>query len=603
MFNHFGLNVMNLRFEYIAANTLRVYGTGRNGAESYDQNITISGVPNAVRFSADNMADMNISRRLYFNNLKISTPDKLISSNIEGSTFAWSIPSDITFGNKFKIKVTNELDESIFDLSDNYFSISAPGSGTITVLQPSLDCITWIKGNSYLISWVDNITGNVDIDLYKGGVFHSSIAIDVVGSSYAWTIPNGTAVANDYKVKIFSHNDPISYDFSDNNFSIQANTPGNTVTVLQPNSTGINWLKGSTYLISWIDNVPGPMKISLYKSGLSHAVLAENVTGSTYSWTIANNGSIPTGSDYSIRVSAMNDGTIQDFSDNNFSIGETGSGTITVLQPSVGGITWVRGYSYLISWIDDVTGTFDIKLYNGGVLSSTIVSDVEGSTYVWTIPIGTPIDTDYTIKVFSHTDAGTVDVSDNDFSIQATPPGGTITVLQPNGGEYWYIGNSYLISWDDNFPESVNIELYEADGVTLHSLIAANVVGSTYVWNTAGFPLIDAGEFKVKISSSIVPSLSDMSNAVFHLWCLPFVATIYPNPADQFTTVKFDEASTDTYTIALTDRFNVQVMARTVDTQNTKELRIATAELSNGVYFMTISSNKSVETKKILVQH
>ena len=536
---------------------------------------------------------------------KAGSPHSTIATGVAGSTYLWTIPNDgsILSANDYKIKITSTDDAGIVDQSDVNFAISSPGSGTITVIQPSLPGITWVKGNSYLISWIDNITGPIDIDLYKGGVFQYNIANGETGSSYVWSIPNGTAVANDYTVKIFSHTDPTSFDVSDNNFAIQAHSAGTSITVQQPNIPGINWLKGSTYLISWIDNVPGKMKISLHKAGLAHSVLAENVNGSTYLWTIPNDGSVLSANDYTIRVSSMIDGTIQDFSDNNFSIGETGSGTITVLQPSVGGITWVRGYSYLISWIDDVTGTFDIKLYNGGVLSSTIASDVEGSTYVWTIPIGTPIDTDYTIKVFSHTDAGTVDVSDNDFSIQATPPGGTITVLQPNGGEYWYIGNSYLISWDDNFPESVNIELYEADGVTLHSLIAANVVGSTYVWNTAGFPLIDAGEFKVKISSSIVPSLSDMSNAVFHLWCLPFVATIYPNPADQFTTVKFDEASTDTYTIALTDRFNVQVMARTVDTQNTKELRIATAELSNGVYFMTISSNKSVETKKILVQH
>lgn len=528
----------------------------------------------------------------------------VIAEFVEGSTFLWTIQTSMTAASDYKIKVmTQDYGDNLEDDSDQYFAISAPGSGTITVIQPSLPGITWVKGNSYLISWIDNITGPIDIDLYKGGVFQYNIANGETGSSYVWSIPNGTAVANDYTIKIFSHSDPTSFDVSDNNFAIQAHSAGTSITVQQPNIPGINWLKGSTYLISWIDNVPGKMKISLHKAGLVYSVLAENVNGSTYLWTIPNDGSVLSANDYTIRVSSMNDGTIQDFSDNNFSIGETGSGTITVLQPSVGGITWVRGYSYLISWIDDVTGTFDIKLYNGGVLSSIIVSDVEGSTYVWTIPIGTPIDTDYRIRVFSHTDAGTVDVSDNDFSIQATPSGGTITVLQPNGGEYWYIGNSYLISWNDNFPESVNIELYEADGVTLHSVIATNVPGSTYIWNTVGFPLIDAGEFKVKISSSIVPSLSDMSDAVFHLWCLPLVATVYPNPADQFTTIKFDEASTDTYTIALTDRFNVQVIARTVNTEGTKEIQLPTAGLSNGVYFLTIASDKFAETKKIIVQH
>jgi hypothetical protein len=599
MFNNFGLNVMNLRFEYIAANTIHVFGIGRNGIESYDQNITISGAPNAVRFSAENMADMNTTRRLYFNNLKITTPDRVIVNNIEGSTFPWTIPSDIPFGNKFKIKITSEADETIFDLSDNYFTISAPGSGSITVLQPSLDCITWIKGNSYLISWVDNITGNVDIDLYKGGVFHSSIAANVVGSSYTWTIPNGTAVANNYKVKIYSHSDPSSYDFSDNNFAIQAHAPGSAVTVLQPNTTGISWLKGSTYLISWIDNVPSPMKISLYKSGLSHAVLAENVTGSTYLWTIANDGSIPTGSDYTIRVSVMNDGTIQDFSNNNFSIIPASSGMIAVLQPTVSGITWVRGNSYLISWIDNIVGTMDIKLYKGAVEVSTIATDVVGTTFAWSIPVGTVIGTDYKIKIISHDNPGMYNSSNNYFSIQDTPAGGVISVIQPNGGENWFIGNSYLISWDDNFPESVNIDLVDNTG-TFISSIAGNVVGSTYVWNTTGMII---GDYKIKISSTAVPALFDMSDAVFHMLCLPAFATIYPNPANQFVNIKFDETSTDDYTIMFTDRFNMQVMARTINTETTKELQISTAELPNGVYFLTITSGKTIETKKVIVQH
>ena len=528
-----------------------------------------------------------------------------LATGVVGSTYLWTILNDgsILSGLDYKIKVISTADAGISDNSDVNFAIAAAGSGgTITVLQPSLPAITWVRGNSYLISWSDNISGTVDIKLFKGGIETATIATNVVGSCYVWPIDILTAIGIDYKIKVISHDDAGTLDESDNDFSIQASAPGTSITVLQPNIGGITWLKGSTYLISWIDNVPGTVKISLYKTGVLHSVVALDVVGTTFLWTIPNDGSVVTGIDYTIRVSSTVDGSIQDFSDNNFAIAATGFGSITVLQPNVGGITWVRGYSYLISWIDNVVGTVDIKLFKGGVDVGTIATNVVGTTYVWPIDILTPTGIDYKIKVISHDDASIADLSDADFAIQATPAGGAIAVLQPNGGEFWYIGNSYLISWDDNFPESVNIDLYEIDEVTLKYSIATNVVGSTYVWNTTGHLPALGGNYKVKISSTLVPALCDFSNAAFSLNCLPLIS-VYPNPADFYLTVKFDESSTENFTLSLTDRFNMQVYERNIDSEGMKELRISTADLPNGVYFLTITSGKSVETKKVIVQH
>jgi hypothetical protein len=525
----------------------------------------------------------------------------LIEDDIVGSTYNWTLPDDGSIASDvdYKVRVSCMTDDAIEDYSDNNFAITEAGAGTITVVQPSDAGIIWAKGDSYLISWTDNITANVDIELWKAGVFNSTIATDISGSSYVWTIPNGTATASTYKVKIKSHTDGSTLDFSDNFFTINPHGGGTTITVLQPNDAGITWLKGSTYTISWIDNVPGTVKISLYKAGVLHSVLALNVVGTTYLWTIPDDGSIVSASDYKIRVSSTADGTYEDFSNNDFSIGTNGSGTITVLQPNVSGITWVRGYSYLISWIDDVSGTMDIKLYKGGVLSSTIATEVVGSTYVWDIPIGTTLGADYTIKVFSHNDAGTFDESNNNFAIQVTPAGGTITVLQPNGGENWFQTLSYYISWDDNFPEPVDIDLVTGAGVFVSS-IASDVVGSTYVWNTTGTPL---GDYKVKITSTLDATLTDMSNAVFHLICLPLVNSVYPNPANQQITIKLDDATTGTYVLRITDRFNMEILNKKVQADGMKEIVVSTSEIPNGVYFLSISSDSSVETKKILIQH
>lgn len=905
MFNTFGLNVMNLRFEYTSANNLRVYGLGRNGIELFDQTFVVAGAPNAVRFVTENIASMDANRRLYFNNLKITSPEMLIANNVEESTFLWDISESLPSGNKYKIKVSSMVDQDIKDLSDNYFTIANTESGTITVVQPSVTGITWLRGTSNLISWNDNLSGPCNIMLANHGVTPNTfqlIGSMITGSTFVWDIPENTyPIGTDYKIEIWNEDFTI-VDESNSTFSLQDTPANGDISIIQPNINGITWLKGSSYLISWEDNLPGNVNIELYKNGIYYADIADNVVGSTYVWSI--DPFMPTDTEYKIRIASSTDNTVDAISNYNFAVSNIPEGgSIEVLQPSVSGITWVRGSSYLISWIDNIPGNVNIVLANHGVTPNTfdvIATGVEGSTQVWDIPETTfPTGTMYKIEVWGQnstlvgeseyyfsiqdseanaaidvvqpnggeiwligntyliswtdnlnenvkielsSDGGTsytqipgaesisgstwnwnttglsegtsykikvssvtssvFDESDGNFTL-SNSAGGTITVNQPNGGEIWLIGSTFLISWEDNLTENVKIEL-SVNGGTSYSQIpgAESLSGSSWYWNTTG--LTESTTCKIKVSSvtssvddesnsnftlslsaggiitvgspnggenfvigtsylvswtdnltenvkielstnggatyptlltpsggvsgstwnwnttglsaaasckikisSVTSSVEDVSNGNFSLilsaggtitisqpnggeeWNLnsthliswgdnvvenldidllkydhltgDVLATyeiandvpgttytwtinqagvaaydyykikiynhlgesfgldysngyfkilpamlnliIYPNPADQFTTVKFDEASTDTYTIALTDRFNVQVMARTVDTQNTKELRIATAELSNGVYFLTVASDKSVETKKVIVQH
>ncbi len=72
MFEEYGTQVMTLNFEYVAEGQLRVYGTGRDGSESYDETLLVAGAPDAVRFYASNL-NTGDERQPYFNNLQIST--------------------------------------------------------------------------------------------------------------------------------------------------------------------------------------------------------------------------------------------------------------------------------------------------------------------------------------------------------------------------------------------------------------------------------------------------------------------------------------------------------------------------------------------------
>jgi hypothetical protein len=111
---------------------------------------------------------------------------------------------------------------------------------------------------------------------------------------------------------------------------------GTKVRVIQPNKSGIEWGQKTTHLISWKDNISGTVNIDLlrYNSGgtlVADYSLAQNLSGSTYSWYIYKDRShhlIPAGSGYyyKIRVSSVADATVKDESDHYFKI---------TLQPTI----------------------------------------------------------------------------------------------------------------------------------------------------------------------------------------------------------------------------------------------------------------------------
>ncbi len=88
----------------------------------------------------------------------------------------------------------------------------------------------WKQGSVHPITWNDNIDGNVKIELYKGGVFHSGIIASTPSTgSWSWTIPAGMETGTDYKVKISSVADPSISDLSNADFTISSSIPVNLV--------------------------------------------------------------------------------------------------------------------------------------------------------------------------------------------------------------------------------------------------------------------------------------------------------------------------------------------------------------------------------------
>ena len=73
-FVNYGTNAMTFNFELVSATELRVYATGRDGIETYDEIHTISGVPDSIKFYATNLVAGD-QRQPYFDQLKITGID------------------------------------------------------------------------------------------------------------------------------------------------------------------------------------------------------------------------------------------------------------------------------------------------------------------------------------------------------------------------------------------------------------------------------------------------------------------------------------------------------------------------------------------------
>jgi len=94
--------------------------------------------------------------------------------------------------------------------------------GRLTITSPNGGQI-WTKGSAYNIQWTSqNITGNVDIDIYKGGSPYDRIANGIPNShTFSWTPPISWPDGSDYQAAISGMGGNV-WDFGDNNFTLQA---------------------------------------------------------------------------------------------------------------------------------------------------------------------------------------------------------------------------------------------------------------------------------------------------------------------------------------------------------------------------------------------
>jgi outer membrane protein assembly factor BamB len=220
--------------------------------------------------------------------------------------------------------------KNLTDTATASVTITAP-TPTITITAPN-GGEQWQQGVPENIFWTSaNVPGNLNIDLYKAGVFLRTISANIPNTGNGASVTLAAAIApagTDYRLKISSVTDPTVNSMSAADFEITAAAVLPTITITAPNG-GEQWQQGSVNQIEWtFTGNPGNVKIELFKGGVLNRVIVDTLANSgRVNWVIP--AAQATGTDYKVKISSITDPAVTTMSAADFEINGTPILTIT----------------------------------------------------------------------------------------------------------------------------------------------------------------------------------------------------------------------------------------------------------------------------------
>jgi hypothetical protein len=406
--------------------------------------------------------------------------------------YYWTLPSGLNNSANYQIKITDSFHSSVYDYSE-YFEIYM---NSISITAPD-SLSQWEMESSHFIYWeTTGYISMVNIELFKDGVFESTIASNVLNdNSYNWTIPYGLDNSVNYQIKITDAFNSSVYDYSDN-FEIY------TILITSPDNLS-SWEIGSSHYIYWESTeYISTINIELYKEGAFDSTIVLDVSNNeSYFWTLPSG--LDDSANYQIKITNASDSSIYDFSDN-FGIY---ANLFTITAPNSTS-SWEIGSSHYI-YLESMTNisTVLIELYRDGIFERIIASDfLNNSYYYWTLPLDLGDATNYQVKITDTFDSSVYAYSDN-FEIYID----SITITTPDTSSSWEIDSSQYIYWDSTgYISTVNIDLFR-NGI-FESTIASDVSndGSYYWMLPSG--LGNSTNYQIKIIDATDDNIYDLSD-------------------------------------------------------------------------------------------
>jgi predicted Zn-dependent protease len=433
-------------------------------------------------------------------------------------------------------------------------------------------------GGSYSITWQDTLTENVKLELYRNGVFDSTIDSSTASDGqFTWLAPPA-ADGGGYQIRISSVNDSTISAFTGAfaianpnvikyNFTYYYNGSDTTADYYN------GWVYGDegAYTVnSWIDP-----NTAVNETGVNgrYVITSSSVYGPR-SGLGGDRGKVFTSIYYDMdrsdptaytpnsalrNIAAGTNYLGSEFADFNtggmdFDFGRDSAefdakpdlvvNTVDVVQTqaNAGGsltISWrlqnrsnqsmsagYRGAIYLSKDSNITTADYQLAIGDFGALGANSSTQVYSGNFVlpsasstwWsgngTYYIGFIADVNNTIAESSETNNANRGQGIDWDSFVLTAPP-VITVGSPNGNNLWRPGSNVQITWNDNIAENVKIELYK--GGSLWEVITTGVA-SNGLYNWTVTPNIAAGtDYQIKISSVNNSSISDWSDSYFSI--------------------------------------------------------------------------------------
>jgi RHS repeat-associated protein len=454
-----------------------------NGGESFVVGSTINLSINSGVYNPS-----AVTVELYKGYTKVFGP---ATAGISGRTIS---TTGLAAGSDYRVRIYDASNAALEDWSNSYF----------TVVSLSNWVTTPNGGESYPIGKTIDVSissvyspASVGMELYKGA---TKVYGPTTGGITGRTIPTtGLTAGTDYKVRIYNVSDPTQEDWSNANFSIvslagwlQSPNGDDFFTVGSTINLTIN---GSLYS-------PATTVVELFKG-------ATKVWGPSYAGVT--NRTIPTtgltaGADYRVHIYDASTPTLEDWSDNYFTLGTSLSGWLSA--PNGGGV-------YPIG--SPISLTINNGLYNP---SAVTVELYKGATKVFgpstagitgrTISTkGLTAGSDYKVRIYNASNSAWEDWSDANFSLVSL----SNWVTTPNGGESYPIGKAIDVSISSVYsPASVGLELYKG-ATKVYGPTTGGITGRTIP--TTG--LAAGTDYKVRIYNVADPNQEDWSNATFSL--------------------------------------------------------------------------------------
>ncbi len=434
-------------------NDPRITVTSPDDGDSFQAGDTI-----AIRWDS-----LNVSSNVIIQLRKGSSTYGTISSSIANTGYVtWTIPTSVTAGSDYKIRIIDANNSGVYDNSDGQFSISQS-------VHTAKSITAFNFTNPTATGSIDETNKTVIITLPFGtaiGTFIPSISVTPNASiSPASGVAQNFSTPKDYVVKA-ENGTTQTYRVTVQNGAATSDKAITSFNFTSPGATGSINESAKTINVSY---PVGTAVTSLAPT----IIVSPNATVSPLSGVVQN---FSTPKTYTVRAQ---DGTTQSY-----------VVTVSVAQPFLtltspnGGNSFQRGTSMHITWNFLGVTNVKVELLNGATVVANIASSASASSGAldYTIPISTSIGSNYKIRVTDTANTLRSDISDSAFNIVENTQAQGFTFSSPSSGSNNFTGKPLTINWttSGNVP---NVGIAVVKGTATTTLVSSVANSGTFTWN------------------------------------------------------------------------------------------------------------------------